>query len=66
MERANNLHGMPEKIPIDKTGANTAAIESAKANACVDIVEQDHRAVKMDCPRGSTTSAAQQLCSLAV
>ena len=48
---------MPEKITIDKSGANTAAIESVKADACVDIlmrqnkylnnvVEQDHRAVK--------------------
>jgi putative transposase len=56
-ERATNLHGVPEKITIDKSGANTAAIESVKADACVDllmrqnkylnnIVEQDHRAVK--------------------
>ena len=48
---------MPEKITIDKSGANTAAIESVKADACVDIlmrqckylnniVEQDHRAIK--------------------
>ena len=48
---------MPEKITIDKSGANTAAIESIKADACVDIlmrqckylnniVEQDHRAIK--------------------
>ena len=99
---------MPEKITIDKSGANTAAIESVKADACVDIlmrqnkylnniVEQDHRGVKrvtqpmlgfksfwsariliagietmhmikkgqMDCPRGSTMSAAQQFYSLA-
>lgn len=51
-----NLHDAPEKISIDKSGANTAAIESVKADACVDIlirqnkylsniVEQDHRAV---------------------
>jgi len=57
LERAINLHGVPEKITIDKSGANTAAIESVKADACVDIlmrqnkylnniVEQDHRAVK--------------------
>ena len=57
LERAINLHGRPEKITIDKSGANTAAIESVKADACVDIlmrqnkylnnmVEQDHRAVK--------------------
>lgn len=48
---------MPEKITIDKSGANTAAIESIKTDACVDIlmhqnkylnniVEQDHRAIK--------------------
>ena len=48
---------MPEKITIDKSGANTAAIESVKVDACVDIlmrqnkylnniVEQDHRGVK--------------------
>ena len=52
-----NLHDVPDKITIDKSGANTAAIESVKADACVDIlmrqnkylnniVEQDYRAVK--------------------
>ena len=52
-----NLHDVPEKITIDKSGANTAAIESVKAEACVDIlmrqckylnniVEQDHWAIK--------------------
>jgi len=57
LERAINLHDLPEKITIDKSGANTAAIESVKAGACVDIlmrqnkylnniVEQDHLAVK--------------------
>ena len=109
LERAINLHGLPKKITIDKSGANTAAIESVKADACVDIlmrqnkylnniVEQDHRAVKrvtqpmlgfksfwsariviagietmhmikkgqMDCPTGSTMSAANQFYSLAV
>jgi putative transposase len=57
LERAINLHGLPEKIVIDKSGANTAAIHSVNAGACLDIelrqskylnniVEQDHRAVK--------------------
>ena len=57
LENAIDLHGVPEKITIDKSGANAAAIESVKADACVDIlirqnkylnniVEQDHRAVK--------------------
>lgn len=57
LEHAINLHDLPEKITIDKSGANTAAIESVKADACVgillrqcnylnNIVEQDHRAVK--------------------
>ena len=49
LERAINLYDVPEK----KSGVNTAAIESVKADACVDIlmrqnkylnniVEQDH------------------------
>jgi putative transposase len=57
LERAINLHDVPEKITIDKSGANTAAIESVKAAACVDILmrqnkylnniaRQDHRAIK--------------------
>ena len=57
LERAINLNDVPEKITIDKSGANTAAIESVKADACVDIlmrqnkylnniVEQDHRTIK--------------------
>ena len=56
-ERAINLHGVPKKITIDKSGANTAAIKSVNDDACLDIelrqskylnnlVEQDHRAVK--------------------
>jgi len=62
LERAINLHGLPDKITIDKSGANTAAIEGVKIDACVDIlmrqikflnniVEQDHRAIKrITCP----------------
>ena len=57
LERAINLHDVPEKITIDKSGANTAAIEGVKADACVDILmrqnkylnniaRQDHRAIK--------------------
>jgi putative transposase len=57
LERAINLHGLPENITIDKSGANTAAIRSINVDACVDvelrqskhlnnIVAQDHRAVK--------------------
>lgn len=48
---------MPENITTVKSGANTAAIESVKADACLDIlmrqckylnniVEQDHRTIK--------------------
>jgi putative transposase len=108
LECAIKLHDLPEKITIDKSGANTAAIESVKADACVDIlmrqnkylnniVEQDHRAIKrmtrpmlgfksfwsariliagietmhmirkgqLDCPAGSTASAADQFYGLA-
>jgi transposase-like protein len=57
LERAINLHGLPDKITIDKSGANAAAIRSVNDDACVDIelrqskylnniIEQDHRAVK--------------------
>ncbi len=57
LERAIDLHGVPEKITIDKSGANTAAIERMRADSGADtelrkskylnnIVEQDHRAIK--------------------
>ena len=56
-ERAMAQHGLPESITIDKSGANTAAINSviADTGATVlmrqcqylnNIVEQDHRAIK--------------------
>ncbi len=57
LERAINLHGLPQKITINKSGSNTAVIKSVNADACLDIelrqskylnniIEQDHRAVK--------------------
>jgi transposase-like protein len=57
LARAIDLHDFPEKITIDKSGANTAAIDSIIADTGVtlmrrqskhlnNIVEQDHRAVK--------------------
>jgi transposase-like protein len=57
LERAINLHGLPEKITIHKSGANTAAIHSVNADACLDIelrqckylnnfVDKDRRVVK--------------------
>jgi putative transposase len=56
-ERAIGLHAIPEKITIDKSGANTAAVHSIIADSSVEIalrqskylnnlVEQDHRAIK--------------------
>ena len=53
---AIDLHGVPEKITIDKSGANTAAILSIQTDRGLpiemrqskylnDVVEQDHRAV---------------------
>ena len=56
-ERAIDLHGVPEKITIDKSGANTAAIVGLCADSGADIemrqskylnnlIEQDHRAIK--------------------
>ena len=57
LERAIDLHDLPEKVTIDKSGANTAAIDSVRAASGADIelrqskylnnvVEQDHRAIK--------------------
>ena len=56
-ERAIDLHDVPEKITIDKSGANKAAVLSIQADAGLSIelrqskylnnlVEQDHRAIK--------------------
>lgn len=57
LERAIKLHDLSEKITIDKSGANTAAIDRVKTDACAqiqlpqcgylnNIVEQGHRAIK--------------------
>ncbi len=57
LRKANRQRGEPQKITIDRSGANTAAIERYKAEHEADIeirrirylnniVEQDHRAVK--------------------
>jgi putative transposase len=57
LRRASGRHGIPAKITIDKSGANTAAIESYNADRDAEIetcqvkylnniVEQDHRAIK--------------------
>jgi putative transposase len=57
LRKAIGHHGLPEKITIDKSGANTAAIESynAEHGASIEIrrikylnsvVEHDHRSIK--------------------
>ncbi|NPD69869.1 IS6 family transposase (plasmid) [Lichenicola cladoniae] len=57
LRKAAGRHGVPRKITIDKSGANTAAIESynTEHDATIEIrrikflnniVEQDHRAIK--------------------
>ena len=56
-ERAIERHGVPEKITIDKSGVNMAAIEGIRADSGADIqlrqskyvnniVERDYRAIK--------------------
>ena len=56
-ERAIGLHDVPEKITIDKSGANTAAvraliddrgasIELRQSKYLNNLVEQDHRVIK--------------------
>jgi transposase-like protein len=57
LERAIGRHGLPDKITINKSGANTAAVHSILADTGApielrqvkylnNIVEQDHRAIK--------------------
>jgi len=57
LTKAVRQHGLPDKVTIDKSGANTAALEAlqAETGATIEIrqnkylnnlVEQDHRAVK--------------------
>ena len=43
LERTINLHDLPEKITIDNSGAITVAIESSKADDCVDIPMRQNR-----------------------
>ena len=56
-ERAIDRHDVPEKVTIDKSGANTAAVRGLIADSGVaielrqckylnNLVEQDHRAIK--------------------
>jgi len=56
-ERAIGLHDVPEKITIDKSGANTAAVRALiddrgasiglrQSKYLNNLVEQDHRAIK--------------------
>jgi transposase-like protein len=56
-EQAIDLHGVPDKITTDKSGANTAAGEGLREDSGANIVlrqskylnnivEQDHRAIK--------------------
>jgi len=57
LRKATRQHGLPDKAAIDKSGANTAAIETLKEETghaieirqikyLNNLVEQDHRAVK--------------------
>jgi putative transposase len=57
LRKASGRHGVPVKITIDKSGANTAAVESYHADRDAkiqtrqgkylnNIVEQDHRAIR--------------------
>ena len=57
LKKAIRQHGLPDKVTIDKSGANTAALDALQeeTGAAIEIrpinylnnlVEQDHRAVK--------------------
>ena len=58
-ERAINLHDLPISITIDKSGANTAAINS--------VIETMHMIKKgqLHCPEGQSLSAAEQFYGMA-
>jgi transposase-like protein len=56
-KKAVGQHGLPDKVTIDKSGANTAAIKALKEETghgieirqikyLNNLVEQDHRAIK--------------------
>jgi putative transposase len=62
LRKAIGRHGVPAKITIDKSGASTAAIASYNLEQDAEIelrqvkylnniVEQDHRAIKLKCDR---------------
>jgi putative transposase len=64
LRKAIGSNGTPEKVTIDKSGANTAAIESQNTETKAgiemrqikylnNIVEQDHRAIKRQGPVGA-------------
>ncbi len=53
LKKAMRQHGLLDKITLDKSGTNTAAIEALKESIEIrqnkylnDLIEQDHRAVK--------------------
>jgi transposase-like protein len=57
LKKAMRPHGLPDTVTIDKSGANTAAIEALKESTghaieirqnkyLNNLIEQDHRAVK--------------------
>lgn len=57
LKKAIRQHGLPQKVTIDKSGSNTAALQALKEETGAEIevrqvkylnnlVEQDHRAVK--------------------
>ena len=57
MKKAIRHHGLPEKVTIDKSSANTAALEALQEETdrsiekrqikyLNNVVEQDHRAIK--------------------
>ena len=57
LKKAVRQHGLPDKVTIDKSGANTAALEALQeetgqaieirqSKSLNNLIEQDHRAIK--------------------
>jgi putative transposase len=75
--KAMGANGDPDKVAMDKSGANRAAIDAINADRAVpilvrqvkyldNIVEQDHRAIKRGRCLTSNHSAPPALCSPAL
>lgn len=60
MERAIDLHGVPEKITIDKSGANIAAIQSVNADSGAAIELRQSKPIDAEVMLGTSGCTASR------